>query len=167
MSLKKLIAAYLQDALTLQIATSKGTKPWICTVNFAYDTDFNMYWFSRRATRHSKEIARNANVAGAIVAPRKKNEKVRGLQCSGTAQEVRDEKEIKHGVRVMSQRYAVSKERQKELLSELHEGVDYALYRLRPDSIMLYDTEHFPKDPRQEYIVPVKDMVQPRVPVRR
>jgi uncharacterized protein YhbP (UPF0306 family) len=154
MNVRGLIAAYLQKAVLLQLATVTGKQPWLCTVSFACDDDFNLYWFSRRATRHSRDIVRNARVAGAIVHSFTVGQKTRGLQCSGKARELSSANDIARGLAALSKRYRVSKSRQRTLTRELLEGANYALYELRPDYIVLYDTKHFPKSPRQVYRVP-------------
>ena len=156
-NLRLLIEKYLQKAILLQIATAAGNVPWVCTVCFANDKRLNLYWFSRHATRHSKEIASNPSVAGAVVLPYKVGKKTRGLQFVGNAEELRSATDIAAGLAALSLRYKTSKERRGQITRQLKEGAaDYGLYRLRPDSIILYDTLNFPGSPRQVYTVPKK-----------
>jgi len=160
-NLRLLIEKYLEKAILLQIATTSGNVPWVCTVCFAYDTHLNFYWFSRHATRHSKEIANNPRVAGAVVLPYKVGKKTRGLQFAGKANELRSATDIAAGLAALSLRYKTSKERESQITQQLKEGAaDYGLYRLRPDSIILYDTLNFPNSPRQVYVVPKKKVAR-------
>lgn len=89
MDVKKLVEEYLQEAKLMQVATVRDNKPWVCTVWYVHDEDWNLYFISRRSRRHSLELKDNPKVAGAIVTPHTKGsgEKVRGLQFAGTAKE--------------------------------------------------------------------------------
>ncbi len=154
MNLKQLINKYLNDSMVLQIATSVDNIPWVCTVCFAYDSRFNLYWFSRHATRHSQEIVRNPHVAGAVSVRYALGDKPRGLQLIGTALELSDETSLLSGITALRKRYHVPFERVKQLKKELRsQTANYGLYSLRPDSIVVYDTFTFPDSPRQEYKV--------------
>ncbi len=159
-NLRQLIEKYLEKATLLQVATAIGDVPWICTVCFAPNKQFDLYWFSSHGTRHSKEIARNPRVAGAVVLPYVVGKKTRGLQFVGTAKELHGAADIAEGLASLSRRYKVTKKREAQLTRELRGGAtNYGLYRLRLDSIILYDTLNFPSSPRQVYAVPKK---QPR-----
>lgn len=143
--------------MLLQIATAAGNVPWVCTVCFAYDKHLNLYWFSRHATQHSRDIAHNPRVAGAVVLPYKVGKKTRGLQFVGKAGELSRAVDIKAGLVALSLRYKTPKERTDQIARQLKKGkADYGLYRLRPDSIILYDTLNFPSSPRQVYVMPKK-----------
>lgn len=152
MNIKRLIGICLKKSSSLQIATSVNQTPWVCTVCFAYDSEFNLYWFSRHAARHSQEIIRNPHVAGAISLPYVAGNKPRGLQFSGIACELQDETSISFGLEVMCKRYDVKQKRVHELKEQLlSKSADFGLYRLHPDSIVLYDTLTFPNSPRHVY----------------
>lgn len=152
MNLRRLINTYLEKSMLLQIATSANNIPWICTVCFAYDSNFNLYWFSRHSTRHSQEIARNPNVAGAVVLPYAIGDKSRGLQFAGKASELHYKIDVSAGLATLQSRYGVKRKRIDQLKQEIFsKTADYGLYRLHPESIILYDTLNFPKSPRQVY----------------
>ena len=150
MELKKLIAEYLKEAKLMQIATSKDNKPWVATVWFAYDNNFNIYFISRHNRRHSLEIAKNPYVAGAIV---KKHEtlgdKTRGLQFEGKCSELKGSELIKNFA-IFARRFPKVT---KFILSpkEIIEGAtDHHLYKIVPSSIVLFDEVNFPDQSRQE-----------------
>jgi len=155
MNVKTLIKSYLEEGLLLQVATSTRDTPWICTVCFAQDAAFNLYWFSRHNTRHSQEIVLNPQVAGAIALPYSRGEKTRGLQLSGVVTELIRETDLTVGLIAMQKRYGTKNERIKQLRQEILTGAaDYGLYRLHPEKVILYDTLNFPDSPRREYQVP-------------
>ena len=148
-ALKKLIAAYLKEAILMQVATAKGSQPWACSVYFAYDRDFNLYWISKATTRHSKEIMGNKKVAGTIVLPHKFGDDMRGLSFQGTAKELKG-KEAIVGMARYAKRFAMKKPRVDKILK----GLDgHYCYKITPKMFVLFDEVNFPDDPRQEYKV--------------
>lgn len=152
MNIKQQINSFLDKSLLLQIATSFNGIPWICTVCFAFDSEFNLYWFSRHDTRHSQAISINPHIAGAVVPPYALGDKSRGLQFSGTAIELHNKKGIVIGLVTLQKRYGVKNKRIRQLLREiLLCKADYGLYCLRPDAIVLYDALNFPDSPRKVY----------------
>lgn len=88
MKLKKLIEDYLKEAWMMQVATSHNSQPWACTVYFAHDENWHLYWISLPTRRHSKEIRENNKIAGTIVLPHVPGDKVRGLQFQGIAKKL-------------------------------------------------------------------------------
>lgn len=150
MKIKLLISEFLEHQFLLQVATSVDNIPWVCTVCFGSDSRFNLYWFSRRNARHSKEIAINPIVAGTVAPPYVLGDKSRGLQLVGKATEIQTEEDIVPGLDALRKRYGVHNKRIDQLRHELlAENRDYGLYRLQPQQIILYDTLNFPDAPRQ------------------
>ncbi|MES2971687.1 MAG: pyridoxamine 5'-phosphate oxidase family protein [Patescibacteria group bacterium] len=58
--LKQLLKKYLASTNVMQLATSVDGRPWACTVHFYADDNFNLYWISTEARRHSQEIHLNS-----------------------------------------------------------------------------------------------------------
>jgi len=85
MDLEHTIRQYLPDIIHMSLATSKGTRPWVCEVHFAYDNDLNLYYRSLMTRRHSEEIALNPNVAGNIVVQHGLGVPGRGVYFEGKA----------------------------------------------------------------------------------
>lgn len=83
--MRDLIKEYLDSKKDMQLATVANGKPWICTVYFVYDDDFNLYWTSGRSRQHSLEILKDSNAAVTIV---RDTERKQALQISGNAFEV-------------------------------------------------------------------------------
>lgn len=88
MDKKETIRKYLETAKLMQLATISQSGPWVCTVNYCFDSDLNLYWMSLRQTRHSVELVENAKTAIAVVID--PNKKI-GIQAEGEAFEVKGE----------------------------------------------------------------------------
>lgn len=145
--LKQLISDYLQEAFIMQLATVKGDQPWVCTVHFATDDNWNIYWISLPSRRHSVELEANHKVAGAIVLPHKHDDPPRGLQFSGSARRIIDETELREKVVHFEGKFKSG-----GLGEEIISGTNkHALYTIKPNIFVLFDKVNYPEDPRQEY----------------
>ena len=149
MEVKQLINDYLGKTRLLQIATTVDSQPWICTVYYAFDSDWNLYWLSLPDRRHSKEILENPKVAGAMTfsqEPYPKNG-VQGLQFEGIAESLSDSEEEKASVLYIKQL-----SRENTLLEDIRSGKNpHKFYRFKPTKFVLFDSLHFPDDSRQEF----------------
>lgn len=148
MNLKRLIQDYLKEAKLMQLATSIDNQPWVCSVWFASDEDFNIYWFSSTTRRHSKELLQNSKVAAVIVLPQTPQDPGRGLQLQGTAKLLSNQKDIDKAVSVYAGRI-FSKE-QIEEFGALKEK-PHRFYKIKPTQFVLFDSVNFPDESRQEY----------------
>jgi uncharacterized protein YhbP (UPF0306 family) len=144
---KKLIKEYLEKARLMQVVTAKNNQPWACSVYFAYDEKFNLYWISTPQRRHSQEIQENEKVAGVIVLPHTPGDKVRGIQLQGTAKQLTIPEEMQHGMDVYGSRMSMNEERKQKII----QGKDnHVPYQIIPTLIVLFDEVSFPDNPRQE-----------------
>lgn len=148
MNLKALIKDYLQTAKLMQLATVSAGKPWVCNVWFAADEALSIYWFSSTTRRHSHEVVSDPHVAGAICLPFTPDDKPRGLQFEGTAEQLRGEADIQRAISLYSPRIFSA--------TKVHDFMSrpdhpHCFYRIKPELFVLFDIEHFPGDPRQEY----------------
>jgi uncharacterized protein YhbP (UPF0306 family) len=148
MDLRKLIQAYLDEAMLMQVATAIGNQPWVFTVYFSHDQDWNLTWISLPTTRHSQEIEKNKNVAGAIVLSHKPSMKfVRGLQFEGAAY-IPEGSEQEQVMKLYIKRFG----RDKSLSEDIRLGKNpHKTYTIKPSQFVLFDSKNFPDDPRQEY----------------
>lgn len=144
-----LIKEYLSEATLMQIATVKRGNPWACSVYFAYDDSFNLYWISSPKRRHSLDIKENKKVAGTIVLPHTPGDDVRGLQFEGNAIRLTGKKALM-GMLIYAKRFGVSMDRVKKIVAN-KDG--HVCYKVSPKAIVLFDEVNFPKDPRQEFIL--------------
>lgn len=94
MSEKEYVHAHFRAGRTMQLATLRGGRPYVCSVYFVPSDDNTVvYWLSEPARRHSQDIEHDNHVAGAVVV--KDTKPVIGLQFTGTASTVSDLEEIK------------------------------------------------------------------------
>ena len=149
MDLRKLIVEYLERARLMQVATTKGSQPWACSVYFAYDANFNIYWVSKPSRRHSEEIRANSKIAGTIVLPHTPGDDVRGIQYQGIAEELTGE-DARPGLELYAKRYKTGS----EWVEKVIKGENgHFCYHINPSLIVLFDEVNFPDNPRQEYKV--------------
>ncbi len=146
--IKKLLHDHLKKARVMQLATSVNNKPWACTLHFYSDEDLNFYWISTPVRRHSQEIEKNPNVAIAIKihedTPTEKY--VIGIAAEGIA-ELLSENEIEK----IGNKYVDKLIKDPSILNDILSGKNpHKFYRLKATNIVLFDTKHFPDNPRQE-----------------
>ncbi|HET9850810.1 MAG TPA: pyridoxamine 5'-phosphate oxidase family protein [Candidatus Saccharimonadales bacterium] len=149
MEISDLIKKYLAEAKMLQLATSADNQPWVCNVWFAADDSLNIYWFSSTTRRHSQEVAKNPNVAAAIVTQHDPaGETGVGLQIQGVAEQLNDQEDIAAARSVYEGRIFDAK-----TIDGLMANPDkpHKFYRLKPNLFVLFDPINFPDETRQEW----------------
>lgn len=144
---EKLIRKYLKEKETAQIATLKGDQPWISTVYYVADGNYNLYWMSQKHRRHSQEIQSHSKAAAAI-AVKFPGHPVIGLQIEGNAQLLDRPEDLAEPMKLYIKKFNESRNFYEEVLAG--ESSHY-LYKLKPRSIVLFDEENFPDDSRQEW----------------
>ena len=148
MTVRKLIEEYLKEARLMQLATSVNNQPWVCSVWFAPDKELNIYWISSETRRHSQEVLKNNRVARAIVLPQTPQDKPRGLQFQGVAEELSGRKEILNAIALYVGRGIFSKEKVLQFMKDSE--TPHRFYRIKPTQFVLFDAVHFPNNARQE-----------------
>jgi uncharacterized protein YhbP (UPF0306 family) len=147
MDLKQLIESYCSDCKVMQLATLDEGKPWICTVYFVHDDQFNLYWMSGRSRQHSREILKNPAVAAAIV---KDPVRKQALQIVGSAYEVADDElERVHGLYTV--KYGPKDYDLNQIMQRAPDSRAY--WMLKPNNIFIWDEVNFPDSPKQKYQV--------------
>jgi uncharacterized protein YhbP (UPF0306 family) len=143
MKLHDTLSTWFSENKLMQLSTATNNQPWICTVGFATDDDFNLYWFSRTDRRHSEEIGQNSKVAATIVHDVRKRQ---AIQLTGTAAKVpKDQAANIHALYVNKLGF------QPVSLEQLAVSDDVSFWRLTPNKIELWDEGDFPASPKQEY----------------
>lgn len=145
--MKDLIKEYLDSKKDMQLATVSNGKPWICTVYFVYDEEFNLFWTSGRSRQHSIEIMSDYSAAITIV---KDTEKKQALQISGKAYEVADD-DLERVHKLYQERYGKKDYDLEEMKKHDSEGRAYWVFK--PDAISLWDEVNYPDSPKQKYEV--------------
>ncbi|HXE09808.1 MAG TPA: pyridoxamine 5'-phosphate oxidase family protein [Verrucomicrobiae bacterium] len=143
---KQLAQEYAQKIKIMQLATAEDNKPWVCTVHFYADKDLNLWWSSRTDRKHSQQLAKNPSASATIMVHENNPDEnyVIAVTATGRAELVKD---IPEEVR---QAYIIKLDRPEHLLppSNMQE-----FYRLKPDSMVVFDTKNFPQNPRQEFTI--------------
>lgn len=139
-----LITEYLQQSKHMQLATVKDGQPWLCTVHFVADEDFNLYWMSARERRHSTEITNDSKAAVTVV---RDTERKQALQMTGNASEVTgDDLERVHD---LYQSKFGPKEYDLAAIKSSTTGRAYWVFK--PHHIELWDEVNFPDSPKQRF----------------
>lgn len=88
----EVIEAVLREYITktphMSLATVSDSKPWVCEVHFTHDNKLNLYFVSKRSTRHCKEIAVNPHVAGNIIRQHSLTEAPSGIYFEGDVEAI-------------------------------------------------------------------------------
>jgi uncharacterized protein YhbP (UPF0306 family) len=145
MDLKELITQYFAECKAMQLATVGEDGPWICTVYFVADDNFNIYWTSAKNRRHSKEIVGHPQVAIAII---KDAERKQGMQITGEAFIVNSDG-VNRVNKLYGEKFGDKPERLEEARSSAPDGRAYWVFK--PTLISLWDEVNFPTQPKQEY----------------
>lgn len=147
---RALIELYLQKAVLMQVATVSGSRPWVCSVYFAFDDQLSLYWISSGNRRHSRELRENEHIAGTIVLEHTPGDDVQGLQFEGVAKELTDISEVREGMNCYALRFSMPEDRMNTIIDGKDEHV---CYKITPTSFVLFDEVHFPDNARQEYVI--------------
>lgn len=141
---KQLAKQYLQEIKIMQLATAEDNQPWVCAVHFYADDDLNLWWSSRTDRKHSQQLAGNPQASATVLVHENTPEEdyVIAVTATGTAELVKDiSEEIK-------QAYITKLDRPDHLTPPANMQ---EFYRLKPESIVVFDTKNFLKGPRQEF----------------
>jgi uncharacterized protein YhbP (UPF0306 family) len=141
------IKQYLLERYMMQLATVSGDQPWVCTVYFVVDENFNLYWASLPSRRHSREIADHPKVAVAVPAVFVKGKPIAGLQIEGEAYVMNDTPAIKP----IAEKYAKKFGRDKQWIEDMSNlKTEHRMYMLAPSKYVLFDEVNFPQNTRHE-----------------
>jgi hypothetical protein len=119
--------------LTMQVATTRENRPWICTVYFVI---FNgkFYWLSYPERRHSEELSLESRAAIAVVL--QATQPVVGIQAEGDVAIVRD---IDEASRVLDL-YVAKYDQGAQFIEHLKAGTNkHVLYGFTPHQVLIFD----------------------------
>jgi uncharacterized protein YhbP (UPF0306 family) len=145
MNLKDLVSDYMTDNNHMQLATVNDGQPWLCTVYFAADNDFNLYWTSGRSRQHSVEILNDPHAAVTVV---RDTERKQALQITGHAFEVEDY-DLERVHDLYCSKFGAKDYDLEEMKKHDPKGRGYWVFK--PTSISLWDEVNFPDAPKQKY----------------
>lgn len=139
---------YLSLGQIMQLATSNDNNPWISTVYYIADSERNLYWLSVPERRHSKEVTNNPQVAIAVAI--KQDIPVIGIQAAGAVDVVTDSDVVEMILAAYVKKYDGAG---KDFHQRFVEGKNkHQLYKLTPDTLVLFDEAHFKENPAQKII---------------
>jgi uncharacterized protein YhbP (UPF0306 family) len=145
MDLKVLITEYLAGNKHMQLATVKDGQPWLCTVYFVADDDFNLYWTSGRSRQHSLEILSDSKAAVTVV---RDAERKQALQMVGNAYEVGgSDLDRVHGLYI--DKFEPKDHDLNEMKKRGPEGRAYWVFK--PTAISIWDEVNFPDSPKKHF----------------
>jgi uncharacterized protein YhbP (UPF0306 family) len=143
-----LVKEYLPTKKVMQLATSADDQPYVCNIHYYSDEDFNFYWRSTLARKHSQDIGKNPKVSVTILAHENTPDEnyVVGITVVGTAELLGKEIDGQIG-----DAYCTKLGLRPELLTDIANGKDaHRFYKLKPTKIVLFDNKNFPENPRRE-----------------
>lgn len=92
---KQILLKYLKSQNLMTLATN-DKKPWVASVYYVIDEDFNPYFLSEPDCKHCSDIKLNVYVAVGIAdSSQKVTDKKVGVQMQGTAIQITDIEQIK------------------------------------------------------------------------
>lgn len=145
--MKDLISQYLAEKSEMQLATVANGQPWVCTLYYVHDDDFNLYWTSGRSRQHSLEVLNDPKAAVTIV---RSNKPKQALQMFGNAYEVADD-ELERVHKLYQQKFGVKDYDLTEMKQHLPDGRSYWVFK--PTEISLLDEVKYPETLKQNYVV--------------
>lgn len=147
MDIKKLIKKYLHTAHVMEFATCEDNRPYTCSVHYAPDEHFNLYWMSLRSTNHSQRLLKNKKTAaGILIDPDKKI----CVHLEGEAFELTGE-EAEKAHKIYGARYGQKDDRLTEALSGNPKTRAY--YIFKPNKLGLFDQKNDHDNPKRAIIL--------------
>lgn len=147
----ELLRAYVRQGSVVQVATSATNgDPWMAHCWYAATDALSLIFMSRIGRRHSKDILSNPRVSCGILAIPLEGlgQKVRGVVLEGSAHMV-EAAELPAAYETYRARWP-----QVEQMAPLDALADpdgeNRLWRIEPQTYVLFDEENFPGDPRRE-----------------
>jgi uncharacterized protein YhbP (UPF0306 family) len=148
MNIPELTKKHLEAGKFLQVATSKDNRPWVCTVFYVSDDEYNVYWVSEESRRHSKELVENSHAAAAVNLKGRSEDPAIGLQMEGVVSIVEDDEQKNAVVKLFMDRNGSKQDWADKVLSG--EG-GRRIYKLAPSMFAVFDTQSIQGDPLVEW----------------
>ena len=143
-TLKQELSKYLHEGKIMQVASSYDNKPWVVSVFYVVDDEYNFYWLSLPDRRHSQEIKDNNNAAITIAI--KQDLPVIGIYAEGRVTVAKDQNEVKKVAEEYVRKHGAAKTFYDRFLKGINQ---HWVYKLSPRSITLFDEHNNPRDPVQ------------------
>ena len=140
--LKNLAEDLIKAQSTMTLATARENIPWAAPVYYAY-LKYCFYFFSDPASRHIQESLAGNQASSAIYAPASTWQEIRGIQMSGSVENISPGLEAIEAVRAYLKKFAFTKDfftpGQALDLSAFTSRFRVKLYRFKPSLIYYMD----------------------------
>lgn len=128
----------------MQLATSQANRPWVVSVFYVVNAEYNFYWLSLPGRSHSKDIEANNRVAVTIVI--KEDLPVIGIYAEGKVTVTKDQAEVKK----VADAYLEKHNAAKGFYDRFVQGANqHWVYKLEPTTITLFDEYKNSNNPMQ------------------
>ena len=146
-NLKQDIANKVEQSSVLSFACVNGDKPYQVWMHYAGDME-RIIVYSRRNRLHSEFVKANSNVSVAVLPEQIPGYGVIGLSGQGTIRELTEEGEV-----AAAERLYCAKFMRDDIGDQARSGNadEHALWEIKIDSYVLFDTHNYADNPRQEY----------------
>jgi len=146
--------AILKNNILMSLASidKKGNNPFICSLFYTFDENYNLYFWSEKNTVHSLNISQNKNVSISIADTSQEwGSNLKGLKIYGKAKDVLND-ELMIGANKYIERFP----KVKILINKIEDfnsRYKSKLYRVEIEKIILLDEEKFGKEKYKEIII--------------
>ncbi len=128
----------------MQVATAHNNKPWVVSVFYVVDSEYNFYWLSLPDRRHSHDIADNSQVAVTLAV--KQDLPVIGIYAEGKVTVSKDVAEVKK----VAEAYLKKHDAANGFYDRFTKGTNkHWVYKLEPSTVTLFDEYNYPDSPVQ------------------
>lgn len=127
----------IKTNLYMTLATTNGNSPWSTPVFYAQDEDYNFYWYSRKDTRHSQNIASSNKVSVSIFSNEGEDGGV-GVYIEGKASEITN-LELDHAIEIYAQKGAQTTEEKNQFTvkEDFLDSSPLRMYKIIPEKIYI------------------------------
>lgn len=148
--MKEEILKFLKEKKLVTVATiDENGAPWISNLYFGVDDDLNMYFMTKRSTKHSQHIERDSKIAYTVAWYNLENDEDRiAIQATGTCELVTDLKTMAIGAKSIFNKFADWNINPKEALEKIATS---GMYIIKPKYIKFWNDKLLGK--KQEEII--------------
>ena len=143
------ILNFLKQNGVLTLAVAKESQPWVCTLYYGIDDDFNMYLVSDPTCKHGKILQENSRVAFNVFDSHTKiTENKKGIQGEGLCEVVKNPIELLKGITLWHQFNPGIES--KITFEDLQKIPDTRLFRIKPTYLKIFDKSTYGGDGYKE-----------------
>lgn len=141
---KRKVKQIIQENLYMILSTAIKEQPWISPVFYAVDENYQFYWYSRKDTKHSENIAKNPHISVVIFNSSPKESTGEAVYMQGQAKEVTQE-ELPHAINVYAEK-ATKGDQEKQQICTIEDFLNDSIlrmYKFIPNTIYTNTAENW------------------------